>query len=369
MSSIKSTVWKLDPHTKAKHEILEYYLKQWFPILTKWSGRVVYLDGFAGPGIYSNGEEGSPIIALRTAVNHVLRDRFKEIVFWFIEKDKARAKKLKEVLKDRFPDLPSNMVYEVEGGEFAPSLEKTLDKLEGEGTRLAPTFAFLDPFGFSGLPMELISRMMKNPKCEVMITFMTDFINRFNDEERERALNELYGTDKWQKIRDIRDSDERTRFLIDLYQEQLMELGGANYVRSFEMISKFNKPLYHLVYGTQHWKGLKAIKEAMYRVDKTGNYRFSDRTTPSQTTMLDYGVEAVWVAKAAELIFKAYRRAPSPIPVTIIEKFVITRTPYVFRKSILRHLEEKEKIVDVKIPKRKRRTGYFPDDAVVTFGE
>ena len=94
MSGPPSTIWKIEPHTKAKHEILKRYLGAWFPILSKWEGRLIYLDGFAGPGIYASGELGSPVIALETAVNHILLPRFKEITFLFIEKDKARAQKL-----------------------------------------------------------------------------------------------------------------------------------------------------------------------------------------------------------------------------------------------------------------------------------
>ena len=158
-------VWPIEPHTRAKHEILQNYLKAWFPILSRRSGRIVYLDGFAGPGVYSDGEHGSPAIALQTAVEHSLRERFQEIVFFFIEKNADRARILTQVLKKRFPDLPKNMKYEVRGAAFAPTLEQVLDELERRGANLAPTFAFLDPFGFSGFPMKLIGRMMSYDKC------------------------------------------------------------------------------------------------------------------------------------------------------------------------------------------------------------
>lgn len=58
------TVWPLEPHTAAKHALLKNYLGAWFPILASARGRVVFLDGFAGPGHYDGGEPGSPIIAL-----------------------------------------------------------------------------------------------------------------------------------------------------------------------------------------------------------------------------------------------------------------------------------------------------------------
>lgn len=81
---------KMSPHTKAKHRILEYYLKAWFPILSKWNGRIVYFDGFAGPGKYDDDSFGSPIIELEVAKNHKLK-LAEEIVFYFIEKDTRRA--------------------------------------------------------------------------------------------------------------------------------------------------------------------------------------------------------------------------------------------------------------------------------------
>ncbi|MEX2751159.1 MAG: three-Cys-motif partner protein TcmP [Candidatus Freyarchaeota archaeon] len=84
-------LWPIEPHTRAKHEILQNYLKAWLPILSTIEERIIYLDGFAGPGIYTDGEFGSPVIALQTAVNHNLRERFREIIFIFIEKDTRRA--------------------------------------------------------------------------------------------------------------------------------------------------------------------------------------------------------------------------------------------------------------------------------------
>ena len=53
MSEKLGTIWPLEPHTKAKHEILKYYLGAWFPILAKGSGRIVYIDGFAFLGYYA----------------------------------------------------------------------------------------------------------------------------------------------------------------------------------------------------------------------------------------------------------------------------------------------------------------------------
>lgn len=238
MANMDQTTWSIDPHTKAKHQILEEYLKAWFPILSSSHGRVVYLDGFAGPGIYTGNEDGSPIIALRTALDHKMAERFREIVFWFIEKDKNRAEMLLRVIQERFPKLPSNLKYEVESAEFAPTLESALSNLEKEGARLAPTFAFIDPFGFSGLPMTTVRHLLAYERCEVLITFMVGFVTRFAQQQSE-TVDQLYDATDWRRIPDLNDPQEKERRWIDLYEQQLKK-SDARYVRSFRMIGEQN---------------------------------------------------------------------------------------------------------------------------------
>jgi three-Cys-motif partner protein len=58
MPSFKPTdLWDAEPHTLAKIEIVRRYLFLWFSILSKKSNRLVYIDGFAGPGGYKNSNE------------------------------------------------------------------------------------------------------------------------------------------------------------------------------------------------------------------------------------------------------------------------------------------------------------------------
>lgn len=66
----KSTLWPLEPHTRGKHLVLKHYLDAWFPILGSWSERILFIDGFTGPGEYESGEEGSPLIAIGTLREH-----------------------------------------------------------------------------------------------------------------------------------------------------------------------------------------------------------------------------------------------------------------------------------------------------------
>lgn len=149
----KATCWDIEKHTRAKHLILRRYLQAWLPIMTSWSGRVLYIDGFAGPGIYSGGEEGSPMIALKEAIQQTANIK-NQVVFIFIEADSNRH----EVLKQQVGSLsmPSNMKAHCVHGRFDEHLTQVLDYVGEQKKTLAPTFAFVDPFGFSHTPFSLI---------------------------------------------------------------------------------------------------------------------------------------------------------------------------------------------------------------------
>lgn len=360
MAEIKETVWPIEPHTKAKHQILEEYLKAWFPILLRWQGRVLYLDGFAGPGVYSGGEEGSPVIALRTALTHKFAERFGEIVFIFIEKNPNRADMLRNVISSRFGRLPKNVMCEVQSAEFAFSLEQGLNDLEKRGAKLAPTFAFLDPFGFSGFPLRVLERLLSYDKSETLITFMVGFVKRFASEQPE-TVTELFGTDEWKRISDSADSTNRERLWIDLYESQL-RAAGAKYVRSFQMIGERNQTIYYLVYASKDPKGMAVMKDAMWKVDRRGTFRFSDITDPGQSYMIDYSQNDVWIPAAASEVY--HRFQGDTVSCQAVDIFVTVDTRYRFRKAILRYLEDSGRIPKVA---GRTRAKSFPDGCTITF--
>ena len=91
------TVWALDEQTEGKHLLLRAYLDGWFAILGSFSGRLLFVDGFAGPGEYADGEMGSPLVAIESVRQHKNQGRLRsvEVVFLFIEQDEGRVDTLR----------------------------------------------------------------------------------------------------------------------------------------------------------------------------------------------------------------------------------------------------------------------------------
>ncbi|MGH2739358.1 MAG: three-Cys-motif partner protein TcmP, partial [Actinomycetota bacterium] len=165
----KETIWDAEPHTIAKHRILRKYLGGWLPAISKWNKRVLFIDGFSGPGEYTGGEEGSPIIALRTLLEHsyFVRMSDTEFIFIFIDQHADRIDYLENVALPRLGTLPPNVRAHCSTGQIDVEMTEILDGLEGAGHNLAPAFAFVDPFGFSDTPMELIGRILAHRRSEV----------------------------------------------------------------------------------------------------------------------------------------------------------------------------------------------------------
>ena len=216
--------------------VLQHYMGAWLPILTSWNGRVLFIDAFAGPGEYSGGEEGSPVIALRSLINHRAKNQIRsEVRYLFIEKDEDRCEHLNGALGRLNGELPSNCTYSVINSTFDQTLTEVLNYIDEQNSSLAPAFVMIDPFGVSGTPMSTIGRILSNPHSEVYVSLMYREMNRFLEHTSFAPhLDDLFGCSDWRDAINVVDSESRKKLLFDLYKNQLKER-GAKYVVHFEL--------------------------------------------------------------------------------------------------------------------------------------
>lgn len=362
MTTPKETIWKIEPHTQAKHEILRRYLGSWFPILGKYNQRVIYIDGFSGPGRYKGGEPGSPIIALQEALKHSTRLNGINLTFLFMDERADRIEHLQSELANF--SCPNNFSLNAITGLFDVEFKNLLDRLEAEGLQIAPTFAFIDPFGFKGLPFELVQRLLKNPKTEVFISVMVDSINRFlehPDGQTTQHIASLFGTPQ---VLDIpQGGGDRITELRLLYQQQLGK--AAKFVRFFEMRNVQNRTIYYLFFATNHPLGHKKMKEAFWKIDSSSGFGFSDATNPHQLILFEID-QSPMLARELQAHFLNQK-----VSVEQIERFVDDHTSFLgsHMRSALKLLEQDNKIrVDIhKQDNTKRRGNTFPKGVIVEF--
>lgn len=364
MPSFKPTkLWEASPHTLAKLEIIGRYLYLWFTIVgsNPKNRRLVYIDGFAGPGRYTNTDKSSPLVALKAAKNalNTFPGKFREteFCFLFVEKNPNFAESLQEAISATH--WPSQFKWVVENCSFEEKVGGILEDFRREGKQLAPTFAFIDPFGATGLPFKVIAEILRHSTCEVLLNLDSDGIGRLvtaqTIEKNQTHLDQLFGDSSWRTELDPRLPMTRlSSHILALYKKRLRSV--APYVFPFAMNSREGQLNYHLVFASQHYLGLEKMKEAMKAVDQTGTYSFSDDTVGQELLLFDFNAPAVWAEKMQQVLGGKWR------PYSDFRDFALTETPFTNPKAMLRHMENAN-LVEVE-GDISRRKGSFPEEKI-----
>ncbi len=319
--------------------------------------RILYIDGFAGPGEYQSGEPGSPIIALDAALGH--RSPLTAVVhFLFVEERADRAQHLRQLVAQR--PLPANFHVTIKSGITFEAAFKELYPTYLYNGRLIPTFAFIDPFGWTGAPFDLVKRILAQKNCEVFVNFMYEEINRFISHRDQIAnFTSFFGTTDWNNCVGILDPALRNRCLHGLYLSQMQK--RARFVRSFEMSNGRDVTDYYLFYATNEQLGLKKMKEAMWKVDESGEFRFSDATDPKQLVLFERAPNFPALRSQITSQFSG-----STVTVKDVENFVVNETAFreTHYKAILKALET-EGSLKANSRSTSRRAGTFGDSSML----
>lgn len=351
------TVWEIEPHTKAKHELLERYLSAWFPILGSWNDRLLVIDGFAGPGHYRGGERGSPSVAIGAALRNQRTLGKTRVKFRFNEADTKRYNELSAWIDDQHEALPPTVLIESTNMKFG-ELAETIVGRRGDRV-LVPTFAFVDPFGWSDLPMQLICDLVRDQRSELFILFSYNSLNRWiGVEDHRETMEALFGCSDFTGAIGLAP-DARKEFLASLYGQQLKRIGRFEHVSRFEMIERRGRTSYFLFHCTRSLKGLEVMRSTMWKIDPESGCRFSDVAA---------GLEPLFeIDPEIKLDQDLVRKfSGQDVPMPQLKEFVLTGTRYApehLKKLTLKPMQERG---EIEVFNQKSR-GTFPDRAVVRF--
>lgn len=345
--------------TMGKHIVLRAYLGAWMGILGQRVDRMVFIDGFAGPGEYEGGEPGSPLIALDVFERHIATDKFRaKPTFLFLEEHQRRHENLIRLVAPYIQRLGSRAQIQVETGRFDTTLGRLLDQLDSSKLRLAPSFVMVDPFGVSHLPMSLTERILRNPSAEVFVSFMYESINRHRGQpEFEPHLNELFGTPDWREMDTIPDSSRRKDFVLQLYEKQL-RVAGAKFVSRVELWDG-NRFIYAIYFATKHALGCDRMKAAIWKADPSGSYQFRREYYGQQ---LIFGPDFNLLKRQLRMEFGGQEY----VPIETIAAWIQTDATLFHSGQLKKALKEMEAEATIQVDSNSRpRRGTYPDGALI----
>ena len=143
-AQLRQVLWRSDPHTALKHLVYRHYVNCWMGKILQRFPRAVIVDGFAGPGAYKDGPDGSPILLAKAYLEHSHQAKFGCLSLITAEQRADRCQELRR----RLVALPADKRLQIQPpvvGKFVDQLPKLISSAHPNGSQ-APTLWIVDPF-------------------------------------------------------------------------------------------------------------------------------------------------------------------------------------------------------------------------------
>ncbi|MFQ5715212.1 MAG: three-Cys-motif partner protein TcmP [Candidatus Scalinduaceae bacterium] len=243
-----------EDQTKTKHKVFKDYIDRWIKIVGKYN-RLNYIDGFGGIGAYidSRGKihYGSPILAAKAIDENTSKLR-RTVNLLVIDEDNNNLENIRKIFEHEKIAIKPTLIH----GDFDKTINDILDNVKN----LAPTFLFVDPFGFK-IKMQTIERVMKIDKTEILLNFMFTRVNQFlSDPKKTNIYNDLFGNIYWQNCTKLH-GEEREKCIIEGYRKWLKQFTRHVYYFRLEYPDK-RRTYYYLFHLTNHFLGCSIIKSS-----------------------------------------------------------------------------------------------------------
>lgn len=274
-----------DIQTILKHKLLESYLYNWANVLSNSTfGNNLrsfnFVDCFAGRGTFIDGNSGSPKIAMDSLfsiqkyfkMNYGTPIQFNIYTIETINEYHNKLTELKEL--SPYPNQINNY-----HGEFEAIIDNITERTNG-----VPSFYFIDPFGFKGIPMEKIKNILELQSHEVLINVMSySLVRNIKNEKTAKSLSTFFGIDSL--TNDLYSFIQKTKIvdhfymdaeimkleekIVNFYIKQLKnKLNNKIYVLKKRISSQLNPNVYfHLLFATSKVHGLSEMKYVLNDFD------------------------------------------------------------------------------------------------------
>lgn len=250
--------------SQVKAAIVAKYFHAWANVIVPWakkgSGRVAYIDLFAGPGRYQDGTASTPLKVLEHAIGHP--DLRNMLVTHFNDKDSNHSRSLEAEIRslpgvDQLAHAPR--IHNEEVGE---QIVQAFEQMS-----LVPTLFFVDPWGYKGLSLRLVNSVLKDWGCDCVFFFNYNRINMGLSNPLVKAhMDALFGEERGVRVRGRLDSaspSDRELIVVEELAEALRDLGGR-FVLPFRFKNeKGTRTSHHLIFVSKHVRGYSIMKEIM----------------------------------------------------------------------------------------------------------
>ena len=355
-----------------KATIVSKYFEVWANVIIatqkrypgRSSGKISYIDLFAGPGRYADETQSTPIKILKTAIEKPdIRDR---LVTLFNDKDEENSRSLDKAIND-LPGIET-LKYkpQVENEEVGEEIVKMFEEMN-----LIPTLFFVDPWGYKGLSLRLVNSVLKDWGCDCIFFFNYNRINMgLNNPMVKEHMDALFGEERADALRPRLyglSPFERELMIVEELCQSIKSYGSRYTLPFTFMDASGRRTSHHLIFVSKNFLGYKIMKDIMARESSSQpqgvpsfEYNPAD-LLPKQSLLFQLSRP---LDDLKEMLLEEF--AGRTLSMLEIYKQHNIDTPYVEKnyKDVLWELEK-----DGKITASKHRKGTFADSVRATFPE
>lgn len=258
-------------HSEAKVRLLGEYLKRYLNIIVNdgYTKRIKLYDLFCGEGLYQNGGEGSPLVALRQVkdihfINVAKKSSIPKIDCHFNDIDKSKVQNVEKAIKDKSLYYQNFGEIEFTSNDYQAECQQLVTILPKLKTVNQKAFIFIDPYEYKHIKVDQIRQLMSKGNAEVLLWLPTQFMYRFSTngtpESLKDFIDELGLLKNWNPASNVWD------FVNRLKNGFQSSMGDKFYVDNFT-IQKDANTVFCLFFFTSHIKGFEKMLEAKWDID------------------------------------------------------------------------------------------------------
>lgn len=258
-------------HSEAKVRLLGEYLKRYLSIICNdgFTKRIKIYDLFCGEGLYENGGEGSPLVAMRQIkeihfINVAKSSVIPKIDSHFNDIDASKVKKVEQALKEKSLYYPEFGELAFTTNDYLVQHEELLKDLPRLKDLNQKAFIFIDPYEYKHIKASQIKNLMAKGNSEVLLWLPTQFMYRFASNGTPEALKDFIAEiipnfSQWKP-------GSVWNFISKLKEGFQTFLGDKYFVDTFT-IQKDTNTVFCLFFFTSHIKGFEKMLEAKWEID------------------------------------------------------------------------------------------------------
>lgn len=254
--------------SKIKASIVSEYFPSYCKIITKshLPSEIRFIDLFAGPGVYADGNVSTPILIGRQCnQDELLRRKVR-----FIFNDKEHTDTLKSNFVKEFPD--KTFSKEPRFGDKVIGQDEKIKEFLQRNTHKGkhndyPSLLFIDPFGYKGIETDVLAQFMKNWGNEVFIFINIKRVHpALENDKFDDLMNKLFPT-TLEKVRKDRryklSTAERINLIIQcLGEEYGTILNSKVFYTAFKFQEEDSEATSHyILHLTKHSRGFDLVKQ------------------------------------------------------------------------------------------------------------